>query len=558
MKLENPWVGYLNRSYRQIKASLLNRLSVKVPEITDYAESNILVIVITMFAGLVEQLHYYIDNWARESYLSTCRLFSSAVKLTRVLDYRIKASLPAQTDLYFTYLDGDGNPIAITEDGLIPVGTSIKTINGINFITTQNITIKVGSSFGVVPAKQWEKVEGDNLGTTDNTQNQTYDLPLNYANDTLEITINGEVWNRQKTLARSLATAKDFIVDVSPDGVPYVKFGNGVKGQKPAANFDVIADYYTTDGITGNDISEGTITQLDSVLALPNPAITLRITNPLNPIGGYDIETVADIQTNAPLSIRTLDRAVTEQDYTDMALEAPSVVKAKALYTCGKNVSLYIAPRGGGLASAGLISDTFDFMETVKMITTKIMVKAAGTTPVFVKLLITPRFRADKIQTKIDAQNALNDAFSFENQAINGRVAYSDVVALIDNLDNVDTVELQAMYTLPYAYPIKDGTIALDWTRETKPGSKDTRQWRVVYTGTDFRVYMDGANIGNTAVNVVYTDPLNIVSFRINPGMYSVGDYWEFKTYPYLSTIQMDDNTIPVIIGASTTDITVI
>lgn len=557
MKLENPWVGYLNRSYRQIKASLINRLITKVPEITDYAETNILVIIITMFAGLVEQLHYYIDNWARESYLSTCRLFSSAVKLTRILDYRVKASLPSSVDLYITYLDNEGNPVVITEDGLVPVGTSIKTQNGINFITTKNVTIKVGSSFGVLPAKQQEKVDSDVLGTTSNTMNQVYDLPTDYAHNTLEITINGEVWTRQLTLARSLPTDKDFIVDVATDGIPYVKFGNGVKGQIPDANFDIVASYYTTDGKSGNDISAFTITQLDVVLVLPSPAVSVRITNNLSPVGGYNIETVDDIRNNAPLSIRTLSRAVTAPDYTDMALLADSVVKALAINTCGKNVQIYIAPAGGGLATQSLLDDTQEYMETVKMITTKLNVRAAGITPVYASLLITPKFRADKIQCKIDAQNALSDKFSFDNQAINGRVAYSDLVALIDNLDRVDTVELQALYTLPYAFPRSAGTIALDWTRSTGPGSTEKNNWRLVYTGTDIRVYKNGANIGNTAINVVFTDNKNIITFVVNDGMYSVGDYWEFTTYPFLATIKTDDNTIPIIIG-TLADITVL
>ncbi len=557
MKITNPWLGYLERSYRQIKTSLLNRLSTIVPEITDLAETNILVIIITMFAGLVEQLHYYIDNWARESYLMTCRLFSSGVKLVGLLDYRIKASLPSSTDIYATYVDINGNPVAITEDGIIPVGTSIKTQNGINFLTTANVTIKAGASFGVLPAKQWEKVDTDTLGETTNLANQVYDLPLDYANDTLEITINAEVWSRQKTLARSKPTDKDFIVDVAATGVPYVKFGNGVKGQIPGANFDVIASYYTTNGLEGISVSENTITQLDDILVMPEPAVSIRFTNPLKPIGGYGIETLEDIRISAPLSIRTLESAVTRPDYTDMALQAPSIVKALAINTCGKKVTIYVAPRGGGLASSGLLSDTYDFMEEVKMITTKHTMRAAGTTVVFVKMLVTARFRADKIQCKTDIENVLSDTFSFENQDINGRVAYSDVVALIDNLDRVDTVELQAMYTLPYAYPIKDSTIALDWVRETYPGSVDKNLWRLVYTGADIRVYRNGASVGNTAINVQFTDPKDIISFRVNPGMYSAGDYWEFTTYPYLATIKMDDNTIPVIIG-NLTDITVI
>lgn len=556
MILENPWVGYLTRSYRTIKASLLSKLIIKAPEITDLSESNILVIIITMFAGLVEQLHYYIDNWSRESYLSTCRLFSSAIKLTRILDYRVKASLPSYVDLYVTYLDSNGNPVNITENGIIPVGTEISTLNGIKFLTSKDLTITPGKSFGVVSSKQWERITNDNIGTTDGSANQKYLLPLDYAQDTLEITINSITWNRQKTLARSLATDKDFIIDVDVDGTPYVLFGNGVKGSKPAANFGVIANYYITDGADGNNVSEQTINQITETLSLPAPAVSVRITNQLSPVGGYGIETIDDIRTNAPLTIRTLDRAVTEQDYTDMALQANSIVKAKVINTCGKNLETYVAPAGGGLATDQLLSDTKDFLETVKMVTTHLDVYAAGITPVYVELNVKARFRVDKVQCSLDCEDALINKFSFDNQAINGRIALSDVIALIDNLDRVDTVELVKIYTLPYPFPMLENTIPLDWTRTTNAGSTNKNVWRIVYTGTDLRIYKNGSFLTNAPINILYTDPFNIITFRVNPGMYSVGDYWEFTTYPYNTSIQLDDNTIPIIV-AGTTNITV-
>ncbi len=77
MALDNPWVGYITRSYQQIKDSLLSRMVTNNPEITDHSESNILVIIIGMFAGIAEMLGYYIDNMAREAFIATARKFTS-------------------------------------------------------------------------------------------------------------------------------------------------------------------------------------------------------------------------------------------------------------------------------------------------------------------------------------------------------------------------------------------------------------------------------------------------------------------------------------------------
>jgi len=52
MALSNTWVTYLNRSYKSIKSSILTRMKSVVPEITDHSESNIFVIMVSMFAVL--------------------------------------------------------------------------------------------------------------------------------------------------------------------------------------------------------------------------------------------------------------------------------------------------------------------------------------------------------------------------------------------------------------------------------------------------------------------------------------------------------------------------
>lgn len=557
MIIDNPWIGYLQRSYKQIKASLLNGLRNLAPEITDLSESNILIIILSMFAGLTEQINYYIDNLAQESYLGTCRKFSSAVKLVQVLDYRVKPSLPASVDLYFTYVDESGSPVVITEEGVIPSGTIVRTANGVAFITTASVIVAIGASFGIAPAKQWEQQTDIVIGTSDGTSTgQKFSLPTNYSKGSIEVSINGEDWNLKGTLARSLSTDEDFIEDVDENGIPFIKFGNGINGAIPGP-YDIICNYYTTDGFSGNTVSANTIDLIDtSGLVLPAPSTNLIVTNPLQPAGGYDIETTDDIKNNAPLTIRTLLRAVTRQDYIDLTVQSDGVAKAEVLAVCGKNLQVYISPNGGGIASSELLGDTGDYLETVKTITTKINMNAAGITPVVVKATIVARFRADKVQCKIDCDNALGDAFSFDNEVINGRVAVSDVYALLDNLPRVDTVTLEALYTLPYAFPLTDN-FALDWTRQTITGSNTKHTWQLVYTGTNFRIFMDGVFIDTFNIGDLYTDPTNSIQLRINNAMYTTSETWQFTTYPYNQTIQLDDNTIPVITALQTTFITV-
>lgn len=79
--LMNIWVSYLDRSYQQIKDRVLVKMASRVPEITDRTETNIFVRMISIWAGFVEQLNYYIDNWGRESFVSTARLYANPCTL---------------------------------------------------------------------------------------------------------------------------------------------------------------------------------------------------------------------------------------------------------------------------------------------------------------------------------------------------------------------------------------------------------------------------------------------------------------------------------------------
>lgn len=108
MILTNPWVGYLDRSYQQVKVSLLTRLGTSNPEITDYSESNPMIIMIDMFSGLLEDVNYYIDQMAREAFLETAEEYVSIIRLIKPLDYRVHLSYPAGVNLKFSFVDGGG------------------------------------------------------------------------------------------------------------------------------------------------------------------------------------------------------------------------------------------------------------------------------------------------------------------------------------------------------------------------------------------------------------------------------------------------------------------
>jgi predicted phage baseplate assembly protein len=107
-----------------------------------------------------------------------------------------------------------------------------------------------------------------------------------------------------------------------------VSFGDGVNGLVPPPGVGNLrlARYRTGGGSAGN-CAVGTIAQLKTTIPYVDKA-----TNPEPARGGADVETIASLCERGPRGIRHRDRAVTIEDYEDLAmLASPEVARAKCV-----------------------------------------------------------------------------------------------------------------------------------------------------------------------------------------------------------------------------------
>ncbi len=530
--ITNNWVGYLTRSYEQVKASLLSRLVTSNPEVTDHSESNILVIVISMFAGVTEMLNYYIDNMAREAFISTARRFVSMVKLVKLLDYRIKAAYPSTVDLLFT------PNTALTGPGIIYAGTIVKTSNNIQFLTVENLNLASGATSGIVGARQVTKLLAQLLGVTDGTANQAISLGTSYVDGSSDLQVDGVSYTRVNTLGLSGPTDKVYIVEIDVDGIAYVVFGDNTNGIIPTSGKNVTANYETT---LATNVDAAAINTVTTTPTLPG-VTSVTVTNLLASSGASPYEDMESIRIHAPLSIRTLDRAVTEQDYIDITKLAPGVGKAAIDFDCGKDIDIYICPVGGGIAQSPLLNSVQIFLDQRKMITTFPNVQAAGETSLIIGMDVTLKFRADAINGLADVKAALVEYGSFDKQNINRKTRLSDIIALVDNLEKVDFLEVTDLRMRPYARP-REHITQLNWIRETLVTALTKSVWRLEYTGSNtFNVIKDLNYLGTATTGVTWTNA--DIEFTIQPDAYTLGENWDFIVYPADKNIDLDDFTI--------------
>jgi len=97
-------------------------------------------------------------------------------------------------------------------------------------------------------------------------------------------------------------------------------FGDGVNGMIPVAGTRVVATRYRVGGGAIGNVGPGTITALKT--ALPQ---VKEVTNLRAAAGGSDAETIDEAKLRAPQLLRTRDRAVSAEDFADLALRTPGV-----------------------------------------------------------------------------------------------------------------------------------------------------------------------------------------------------------------------------------------
>lgn len=550
MKLTNNWVGYIDRSFEQIKSSLIKNLVNTNPELTDHTENNPLIILISMFAAIGELLNLYIDNMARESFIRTARKYDSMVKLTRLIDYRIKAATPTSVVVTIGIDTDDPHTLPLPLDYFFPANVRIVTNTGYEFYTRGSMVIPVGTTSWEVIADQVSLVINSTLGVTDGTANQTFGLGTNYVHDSIDITIDSVLYTRVDSWARSRSTDKHYLVDIDINGIAQVIFGDGVNGIIPPSGKNIIVNYRTTESVDIgiDDFSPTPISGLDPTTY----DLSFFASNQYASSGASAYETLALIRDNAPRSLRTLDRAVTFQDFIDIAKLSPGVSKVKLDYCCGKKTTLYIGPINEGIATRGLLDTTLAYFDdNRRMITQSVLIKAAGITPVIIELDVYPEYRADGATTTNDCINALTNYGSYANQDVNSVIALSDIFSVIDNLVRVDRAELVNLRTYPYPMPCKHIT-PLSATIYVLDNSTEEKTWNVVYLGADkFRISINGISIGTILLHATYTDPTNTFRILIGTGNYQMGMEWNFDTHPINKTIVTTDFTIPVIKAAN-------
>lgn len=129
-------------------------------------------------------------------------------------------------------------------------------------------------------------------------------------------------WQRTDDLA--LAGRDDSVFELDAEAGT-ILFGNGVRGRIPETGKRVRVTLMRAGGGSAGNLPTGTLKEISARTITGDPPPKLKVWQPMATAGGEEAETLASAEKRIPALLRHRDRAVTSNDYRQLAAEAPGV-----------------------------------------------------------------------------------------------------------------------------------------------------------------------------------------------------------------------------------------
>ena len=322
-------VNFSNLDFDQIKTSIKEYLRSN-SNFTDYDfEGSNLSVLIDTLAYNTYISSYNANMVSNEVFIDGATLRENIVSLARNIGYIPRSKTAARANISF-FVDTTGfttNPVTLTlKKGIVFTSTGSFGGDSYRFIIPSDITVPVSN--GIAFFENVEIYEGtfltSNFTVDANNPNQRFILDnANIDTSLINVSVRNteaSTTSRKFILSNSLfdvtAESKVFFIQEIEDQRYELIFGDGIFGQKLESLNYIDVSYITTNGLSGNGISNfvfnGRI--IDNDARVVTSGISLITTN-IASQSGKEIESVDSIKKYAPQIYSAQNRAVTASDY---------------------------------------------------------------------------------------------------------------------------------------------------------------------------------------------------------------------------------------------------
>lgn len=299
------------------------------------------------------------------------------------------------------------------------------------------------------------------LDLTQAPQTHVTDASASGAAPTLELRVNDILWSEVPHLLEAGPKDHVYTTSIDPAGRTAIRFGDGLTGARPpSGSQNIRARFRKGLGLQGR-VGAGALNVLMS-----RPLGLSSAVNPLPSSGGADPERVEQIRGNAPLTVRTLDRAVSAIDYQDLAQGFAGIAKAEArLLADGVRQFVHLTVAGeegeqvppGSALHEGLAAAIAAHSDPYRRVLISSFRPAAFR--LGAALRVDPAHLPDLVLAAVTAR--LRERFGFAARRFSQTVWMSEVVAEIHRVPGVIAVDMTRLHrsTAPDGTPLPEANL---------------------------------------------------------------------------------------------------
>ncbi len=472
-----PAIDYTDKDFASLRAAMLRLATQRLPEWTDRSPSDLVMVLIDLFAYCGDIVAYYQDRIASEMFPETATERAGLVDLLRLVGYEFTPAAPARADLRLTFDPAK----AAAQNGLVTIAQGSRfraevPVHGpIEFIYRgADLTINLASDqvlsdpdpdralvyYEPLPVEQGVQAAPiPTLGSGTGEPNQTFALPEKQVDlDSVGIEVDeGAGWVRWYRAAAGLPSpdplAREFRLTVDSSDTPRIVFTNR---PPPVGTDNIRAGYRVCVGARGN-VAAGQISEAIT----PIPGL-VALTNPVAAAGGSDAEAPDSAIRNAPKMFRSMQRAVTAEDYAALTRATGSVAKVRVCATSWNRVHLYVAPAGDRLTplSESLRNHLLAYFEDKRPLCTSVDVVGARPAPIDIgcAIAVDERFAPATVLGNVRA--AIAGLLAFDTVDFAQTLYLSEVYATVESVSGVIGATVHRFRRADRAEPDIDAQLA--------------------------------------------------------------------------------------------------
>ena len=326
---------------------------------TDLNHSNVGVAIIRLLASESDFLSFYIDWVFNSLSVDTATFKQSLVNIGKALDTLPKLASSATTEVIVTRGEG------VTGDITIPKYTKFERLDGVGYLTNNEVILLSAENTVTIPVTQGDLVELTlniaDFNIVDYSKRLKYNLGPNIAAYTSVVSDNttGDIWTEVESFYRTTTSDTHYCLELQAepvDGVydtTYLSLCKLSTDTDLPTSLDVV--FIRTSGSTGN-------AGINTII-VPSAELQdyVTVTNTQSATGGGAPESTESLRWRIPATARTQRRAITNEDYATLLMGISGV---KLCETYDKNddgswphlyLLVYVLPEGAGNISSQLL-----------------------------------------------------------------------------------------------------------------------------------------------------------------------------------------------------------